>query len=127
MPANWLRSLYHYFDAVSPTIGEWFARTVLRSGRRVVDTRRGRFYIDALSYFGQQLLEGEEHEPETGLVLRTYLSPGSVFVDLGANEGYFCVQASNLCDGGGVYLQLNRNLVVIKSSPRTLTSMTVRT
>jgi UDP-glucuronate decarboxylase len=26
MPANWLRSLYHYFDAVSPTIGEWFAQ-----------------------------------------------------------------------------------------------------
>jgi FkbM family methyltransferase len=93
--------LYHYLDVMNSTISSWLARVVLHAGRRVVNTPQGWFYVDPLSSFGQQLLQGREHEPWTLQALRTYLHPGSVFVDLGANEGYFSIQASKLCDGGG--------------------------
>jgi FkbM family methyltransferase len=93
--------VYHVLDALHPKAAGWFARTVLHAERATVRTARGVFWIDPLSYFGRQLALGQEHEPETAQVLREHLGAGSTFVDLGAHEGYFTVQAAKLCGKRG--------------------------
>lgn len=71
--------------------------------RRPFSTRLGTFFINPVSNFGSQLLRGE-YEPNTRSVLEGCLKPGSVFVDLGANEGYFSVVASKLVGPSGSVL-----------------------
>lgn len=56
------------------------------SKRRVVNTKHGRFLLNPVSRLGYCLMNGE-FEPSTTSVLGHYLKPGSVFIDLGANEG----------------------------------------
>jgi FkbM family methyltransferase len=56
----------------------------------------GVFYIDIASDFGLILASDREYEPYMRQTLEHYLSKDSVFVDLGANEGYFTVLASKL-------------------------------
>ena len=104
MSPNLLMYLYHYFDAANASIGEWFASTILHTERRVVNTCHGRFLVNPLSNFGKQLLNGQrDYEPQLALLLKTHLSAGSVFMDLGANEGYFSVIASLLVFCGQVF------------------------
>jgi hypothetical protein len=95
-----VRWIYHYLSVLHPSWAEGFAR-FLRIERQVIVTRQGRFFVDPLSDLGRQLLEDGDYEPEMALILENYLSSGAVFLDLGANEGYFTVVASRLCGASG--------------------------
>jgi FkbM family methyltransferase len=68
--------------------------------RRVLETRHGRFLVSPVSHLGYQLAHGE-YEPGMTAVIRRYLKQGDVFVDLGANEGFFSVIASSLVGSSG--------------------------
>jgi FkbM family methyltransferase len=61
------------------------------------------FWVDPVSIFGQHLLSEGVHEAQMTRLVQTVLRPLDVFVDLGANEGYFSVLASRLVAGGRVY------------------------
>jgi FkbM family methyltransferase len=63
--------------------------------RRLIHTEHGTFFVNPVSILGSQLLRGE-YERSTATILCECLTPGAVFVDLGANEGYFTVLASRL-------------------------------
>lgn len=63
--------------------------------REPVVTEHGTFLVNPLSDLGYRLRRGE-YEPETKGVLSRYLRAGGVFIDLGANEGYFSVLGSRL-------------------------------
>jgi FkbM family methyltransferase len=65
------------------------------SKRRFVTNSGASFYVNPISEFGLALRRGD-HEPEMKAVLERLLKPGSVFIDLGANEGYFSVIASQI-------------------------------
>jgi FkbM family methyltransferase len=49
---------------------------------------------------GASLIEGN-YEPATQAVLRKYLRPGDVFIDAGANEGFFTVLGAQLVGPAG--------------------------
>ena len=68
-------------------------KRLLRIKRTVIDTEHGRFYVDPASDLGVRLAEGD-YEPWMRGHLRTYLPKGGVFVDVGANEGFFSVLAA---------------------------------
>jgi protein-L-isoaspartate O-methyltransferase len=68
--------------------------------RRFVQTEHGAFFVNPMSNLGSRLLLGE-YEQSTTALLSQYLKPGAVFVDLGANEGYFTVIASRVVGPGG--------------------------
>jgi FkbM family methyltransferase len=70
------------------------------SKRRVIDTTRGKFMVSPMSHLGYQLAHGG-YEPEMTAAIGRHLKPGDVFVDLGANEGYFSVIASPLVGSRG--------------------------
>jgi FkbM family methyltransferase len=63
--------------------------------RRIMQLGAYKFYADPTSNFGLSLAKGE-YESELLLLVQKYLSPGSTFLDLGANEGFFAVIASKL-------------------------------
>jgi len=75
----------------------WLAaifKRALRIRRRVVDTSRGRFYVDPVSHVGGDLIEFGFYEPAMQETIERYLPDAGVFVDAGANEGYFSVIAA---------------------------------
>ena len=69
-------------------------RTVFRFKRRIVSTERGKFYLDPFSHFGYFVLRDGDYEPELRSFLEHNICEGSVFVDVGAHEGYFSVVAA---------------------------------
>lgn len=82
-------------------LGSWMGTLCGLAERRPFPTRHGQFAISPMSMFGGVLLQTGEYEPSMIEVLRKHLKPGDVFVDLGANEGYFSVIASGLVGSGG--------------------------
>ena len=71
--------------------------------RRMVETPQGTFFLDPASQFGSNLMNGG-YEPQMAEVLARHLQPGGVFIDLGANEGYFSVIASRLVGPAGAVI-----------------------
>jgi FkbM family methyltransferase len=73
----------------------------LRIRRRVVQTSLGRFYIDPVSNFGIGVQRERSYEPELTYAVRTLLREGDIFIDVGANEGFFSIVASKAVGSAG--------------------------
>ena len=86
---------------VRPAFLAAWLKTLLRVRRKPVGTKEGIFWIDPVSQFAVNLVAGHGYEPEMGETLRRYLRPGSTFVDIGANEGFFTVQAAKIVGNSG--------------------------
>lgn len=71
-------------------------KRLLRIRRRVVSTELSDFFIDPVSLFGAALLSCDGYEPHMVNCLKHLLRRGDVFLDLGANEGFFSILAANL-------------------------------
>ena len=69
-------------------------KRILRVQRHVVETQAGRFYIDPASNFGVCVQRERSYEPELSHAVRTLLREGDMFVDVGANEGFFSIVAA---------------------------------
>lgn len=76
-------------------LGAALAAACGASRRRFVSTANGTFFVNPVSLAGSKIASSE-FEPTMRSVLETYLKEGGVFIDLGANEGYFSVIASRL-------------------------------
>src|SRR4051812_38970298 len=87
--------LYQCLARVRPAPVASALKRLLRVRRRAVTTPEGTFWIDPVSNLGLELLRGR-YEPSLTEVVRRYLRPGGVFVDVGANEGYFSAIAARL-------------------------------
>ena len=79
-----------------PAVLGQYVKKVLGWRRQVATVPEGRFWVDLASNFGLRVTSPNGYEPETARALTSLLLPGMVFVDLGANEGYFSVLASRL-------------------------------
>jgi FkbM family methyltransferase len=99
-----LKTVPHFADFVRrlrpAPVGAAVAFAFGLSKRRVVSTKYGRFLANPMSVLGSSLVNGE-YEPRTTAVLGECLEPGNVFIDLGANEGYFSVIGSKLVGSEG--------------------------
>jgi FkbM family methyltransferase len=59
-------------------------------------------WADPASNFGNRVINDGNYEPEFTASLLRLLKPGACFVDLGANEGWFSLQASGAVGPGGM-------------------------
>jgi FkbM family methyltransferase len=90
---GYLRALWRVRPAL---LASGIARCTGLARRRPLTTPLGTFWISPTSYLGMCLLQAGIYEPEMCRFLAQSLRPGDVFLDIGANEGYFSVLASRL-------------------------------
>jgi len=86
---------------VRPAFLASWLKKVLGVRRKAVETKEGIFWVDPVSQFAINLVAPHGYEPEMGETLRRYLRPGATFVDIGANEGFFTVQAAKIVGPSG--------------------------
>lgn len=91
-----MQFLYRILARVRPSFIASFLKTFLSIGRLVVPTRNGKFFVDPISNFGNTIITGADYEPAMIAALESILKDGDVFLDVGANEGYFSILASKL-------------------------------
>ena len=73
--------------------------------RRITNTQLGvRLYLDPFNSLGQQLLLNGAYEPDTVEILRRQLGPGNVFLDIGANEGFYSTLVGCLVGPSGLVI-----------------------
>lgn len=66
-----------------------------RMGERIVRTHYGfRYKADLGDWLGQYVYLTGAYEPPTAHVISTLLNPGDIFIDVGANSGFFTLLAS---------------------------------
>lgn len=78
-----------------------FFKRLLFVRRQVVPTIDGTFWVDPASDAGQRVHRTGRYDPTTVEILENVLRPGDTYVDIGANEGYFCVTAARLVGPSG--------------------------
>lgn len=86
---------------IRPAFFASILKKYINFNRKELPTQEGIFFIDIASNFGFNLLRHDIYEPNMIRRLKTYLKPGNIFVDLGANEGYFSVIGSKLVGNHG--------------------------
>jgi FkbM family methyltransferase len=78
--------------------------------RLIVEADHGRFFVDPCSNLGWQLCEHGSYENGMRLTIEEYLPSEGVFLDLGANEGYFTVIAARRCGPSGQVIAIEPQL-----------------
>jgi len=81
--------------------GSPFRRVLIGDASLLVDITE---FTTSPLYFGNV-----PYEPETTEYLRRHLQPGSVFVDVGANHGYFTILAASLVGARGLVVAFEPN------------------
>jgi FkbM family methyltransferase len=72
----------------------WIGRTVrLRNGMRIE--------VDPRDYIGRKIIAEGCFEPETFEFIQSYIQPGMIFLDIGANVGQYTLLGSQLVGPGG--------------------------
>jgi FkbM family methyltransferase len=73
--------------------------------RGIASTKAGvRLYLDPFTSLGQQLLLDGAYERETVEILRRQLGPGNIFLDIGANEGFYSALVGRLVGPSGMVI-----------------------
>lgn len=95
-------------------LADWL-KQIIGVDRLTVTTDHGRFFVDPYSDLGFQLCEHGSYEHNMRATLDEHLVPGSVCVDVGANEGYLTVAAARRCgpEGRVVAIEPQRRLLPV--------------
>ena len=111
----------------------WWIWSVLRGRRhfqmvgRVFDLRKKtlvklngfQMFVMPNDYIGKLIIDSKTYEPHITAVIRKVLKEGDVFLDIGANIGYFTMLASSVVKGKGKVIAIEpnpQNLQLIYSS-----------
>jgi FkbM family methyltransferase len=99
-----MTTFYSLLFRLRPSILTQFLKQLLRIKRRPVKTLAGlTLNIDPVSHFGLEVMSTGVYEPAMTNFINTLLRPGDVFIDAGANEGYFSVVGSKRVENGRVF------------------------
>jgi FkbM family methyltransferase len=96
-------------------------KRVMRIKREVVVTPTGmRLWLDPVTHFGQHVVSPQGYEMQMSSLIKGLIRKGDMFVDVGANEGYYSVLASLASEGGRVFAlePQSRLIPVIKENLR---------
>lgn len=78
-----------------------FLKNVFGIGHEEFTVDGRTWYLDPASNFGRQLLSDKTYESDVTNALMAVLTPGDVFLDIGANEGWFSVRAAEAVGESG--------------------------
>jgi FkbM family methyltransferase len=89
---------------VRPAILADVLKRIVGVKRQTAETDLGfTFWIDPVSHFGNELGTTGSYEPPLTALVQHILRPGDVFIDVGANEGYFTIVGSHSVGDGRVW------------------------
>jgi FkbM family methyltransferase len=93
-----MKTKLYYFLAkkLRPVELAYGIKKVLMIKRRDVRIADHMFYLDPVSDLATRLMASGTYEPEIRDLIKATLQEGDTFVDLGANEGYFSILASQM-------------------------------
>lgn len=99
-----MTTFYALLFKLRPSILTQYVKAALRIKRRSAKTKLGlTLQIDPVSHFGLEVMSTGVYEPDMTDFVNTLLRPGDVFVDAGANEGYFSALGSKRVENGHVF------------------------
>ena len=94
-------SLYKLLNRIRPFEFGMLIKILLQVKRQWVDFGKYKLFVDPCSAFGQRLVHFGVYEPEMVQAITALLGERDCFIDLGANEGYFSIIASNCVGAAG--------------------------
>jgi FkbM family methyltransferase len=95
------RQLAHWLTRVRPMELAELLKKLLRIGHDEFEVDGRTWYLDPASDFGSRLLAEQTYEGEVTEALLSLLGPGDVFLDIGANEGWYSVRAAERVGAAG--------------------------
>lgn len=88
-----------------PLALNWARSALAPDSSRVVRTRHGfRMRLTLRDWGGRHLYATGEYEPATTALFKAILRPGDLFIDVGANAGYFSLLAARLVGRTGAVM-----------------------
>lgn len=101
---NIMTLFYALLFKIRPSNLTQYLKKLFRIRRREVKTQSGlTLCVDPVSHFGLEVLTTGTYESAMTSLVSTLLRSGDVFVDAGANEGYFSILASKFVESGRVF------------------------
>ncbi len=113
--AVWARAIDHGMSRAALRDGFLYSAELCqaRAGRRIpelVQLEEFKMFVDPDDFFiGGEIARTRVYEPEVAAALRQRLRPGAVFVDIGANIGYFSLLAAVRVERTGRVLSFEPN------------------
>jgi FkbM family methyltransferase len=85
-----------YYENIRIEKGKYFlGKTLYRIfGYAVYELEGIRMYLNPISLIDRKLITHEDHDPEVKNLIATEMPKGGIYVDIGANIGYFCLLAA---------------------------------
>jgi FkbM family methyltransferase len=104
---HWAAYAWNYLHRRHP-FQMWGREFDLRR-KRLVELQGFSLYVMPDDYIGHSIIARRAYEPHVTSVLRSILREGDVFLDVGANLGYFTLLASSVVGARGRVLALEPN------------------
>lgn len=87
---------YRSLMRIRPAFVAVAIKKIFRIKRALLQTPAGTMLVDPVSVFGQAVADSQGYEHEMLETLDSYLQKDGVFLDIGANEGFFTLYASRI-------------------------------
>lgn len=104
---RWAGYAWNYAHRRHPS--QMWGRKFDLSRKRLVELQGFGLYVMQDDYIGHSIIARRAYEPHVTSVLRSVLKPGDVFLDIGANVGYFSLLASSIVGAQGKVLAFEPN------------------
>lgn len=90
------RSYITYYNTVPLEKGKYFLGKLMYNcfGYAVYSFEGIRMLLNPLSLIDRKIIEGEDHDPDVKRLINEELKNGGVYIDIGANIGYFSLLAA---------------------------------
>lgn len=89
-----MKNPYSFLKKIRPIELALIVKRILRVKRFVYRHEDLLFWLDPASELGEQVIKNKIFEPQLTKYISNTLKPGDVFVDVGANEGWFSIYAA---------------------------------
>jgi len=116
--------IYKLLLHIRPTILIDLLKRILPIHRIIVETREGRFWIDPISNMGLGIKE-DIFEVETRTLIKQHLMVGNIFIDVGANEGFYSMIAAKKVSSTGriIAIEPQQRLISVLEKNQTLNNL----
>lgn len=100
-----------YYEKIPLEKGKYFFGKTLYSilGYAIYTFEGVKMYLNPISLIDRKIITGEDHDPEVKRLINSELKDGGLFIDIGANIGYFSLLAA---------VKKNVEVIAFEPSPR---------